>query len=355
MDRRAVQAGGGGVRGALLRPLLAAGALGWGAAQALKAWAYRAGVRRARRLPVPVISVGNLVAGGTGKTPFVAWLVERLRERGRTPGVLSRGYGPRVAGGLSDEGAVLEHLLGPGLPQAEDPDRVRGGRSLLDEHPEVDVLVLDDGFQHRRIHRDLDVVLLDATNPFGFGRLLPRGLLRERPSALARAGAVVLTRAELVDRAARDAILAEVRRLTQVPVCEASTRAVSVEIDGAAHPPSVLRGEDVWAVGGLGNFGAFLASLSGLGAKVVGATSVRDHRYVSDAVLGALRDGSGRSFRWIVATRKDAVKRPPGDGRLAILDVATEVAAPQPLLERVEAALAAAPRTAAAPGAPGRR
>src|SRR5262245_61648687 len=121
MDLRTVQSGGGGFGGGVARAGLSVLAGGWALAQVSKSWAYRTGLRRASRLPVPVISVGNLVAGGTGKTPFVAWLARRLRERGRVPGVLARGYGPRVGGGLSDEGAVLEHLLGPGLPQVEDP------------------------------------------------------------------------------------------------------------------------------------------------------------------------------------------------------------------------------------------
>ena len=158
------------------------------------------GWKGVRQRSVPVVSVGNLTAGGTGKTPFVAWLAERALRAGRRPGVLSRGYGPRPAGALSDEGALLDELLGPSGPAGRGP-RPRARRRAPAR-----------GAPRRRTsscsttasstggsRRDVDVVLLDATNPFGFGRLLPRGLLREPAAALARAHAVVVTRAERVD------------------------------------------------------------------------------------------------------------------------------------------------------------
>ncbi len=172
------------------------------------------GLKARHALPVPVISVGNLTAGGTGKTPFTVWLARALLAAGRRPGVLSRGYGARAEGSLlSDEGAVRAALLGPGVPQVEAPDRVRGGASLLAAHHEIDVLLLDDGFQHVRLRRDLDVVLLDATDPFGGGHLLPLGMLREKPSALARAGAVVINRAERVTAKTLEGLRARVRAL----------------------------------------------------------------------------------------------------------------------------------------------
>jgi tetraacyldisaccharide 4'-kinase len=326
MGLREIQAGGGGALGAVARlglwPLTGAYVLATGA----RDLAWRWGLRRATRLPVPVISVGNLTAGGTGKTPFVALLVERLRARGRRPGVLARGYGPCVAGGLSDEGAVLAFLAGPDLPQREDPDRVRAGRDLLAAPRPPDVLVLDDGFQHRRLGRDLDVVLLDASNPCGFGHRLPRGLLREHPRALARAGLVVVTRAERAVPDELEALRAEVARFTSAPLLLARTRASALHVGGTVHAPEALAGVPVFAFAGLGNPSAFEATLTDLGAEVRGRRFVADHGGLDAAGWDALRAAARRAgARWIVVTRKDAVKRERLEDDVAVLDVATEL------------------------------
>lgn len=330
-----IQAGGGGALGALARLGLAPLAWAFGAAVRTRDLAYRRGWYGVRALPVPVISVGNLVAGGTGKTPFTALLVERLRARGRHPGVLARGYGPRTAGGLSDEGAVLAFLSGANLPQVEDPDRLRGGRALLAAHPEVDVLLLDDGFQHRRLARALDVVLLDATNPFGYERLLPRGLLREPPSALARAGLVVLTRVERADPASLVALRTRVATLTRAPLLEARTVPRALVTSAGPRPISDLSGTQVFALAGLGNPAAFEATLTDLGARVIGRRFLDDHAALAISAWPALEAQARRlGARWVVLTRKDAVKLPTLPEGVAILDVATEIVANAPLLEQ---------------------
>src|SRR5690606_22578410 len=144
---------------------------------ALRAAAYDRGLLRVERLDVPVVSVGNLTVGGTGKTPLVAWLVERARRAGRRPGVLARGYGRPEGATLNDEGELLAARFAD-LPQVQDPDRVAGGRRLC-ATPAVDLVILDDGFQHRRLYRDLDLVCVDAKEPFAGGLQLPAGDLRE--------------------------------------------------------------------------------------------------------------------------------------------------------------------------------
>src|SRR4051812_36636358 len=144
------------------------------------------------RLPRPVISVGNITTGGTGKTPMVAWLATQLLEQGMHPAILLRGYS---RGGISDEQQMLQRQL-PGVPVQANADRVEGARMVLGEHPEVDVFLLDDGFQHRRVARDFDLVLINAREPFGLGRVLPRGLLRESLDGLKRAHGFVITRAD---------------------------------------------------------------------------------------------------------------------------------------------------------------
>src|SRR5262245_17167980 len=189
------------VRGQIRGPAAAVARLGLGAVSGLyclgvsaRNAAYDWGWKTAHRAAVPVVSVGNLTLGGTGKTPMVEWVARWFRGRGARVAILSRGYGQ--AEGLNDEGRVLEENL-PDVPHFQGADRVELARIAVEES-ESQVLVLDDGFQHRRLARDLDIVLLDALEPFGLGRLFPRGLLREPVSSLRRAGLVVLSRADLV-------------------------------------------------------------------------------------------------------------------------------------------------------------
>jgi len=322
LELTAIQAGAPGLRASLARGGLTVLSWGWAFSQWLKRGAYACGLRRATALDVPVLSVGNLAVGGTGKTPFVAWLVQRLAADGHTPGILARGYGASAGGGttLNDEGRVLQHLLGADVPQAQDGDRIRGGRALRAAHPEVDVVVLDDGFQHRRIHRDLDIVLLDATRPFGFGHLLPRGLLRERRSALRRADAVVLTRTERVDAAAVERIQSEIRRVHAGPLALARTEPA---------PPGLadeLSGASVFVLCGLGNPDAFLGTVADLGATVVGRRILGDHEVLPEAAWpDLLAEARAAGAECVLLTRKDAVKYERLDPAVTVVDQAFHV------------------------------
>ncbi|MCA1685652.1 MAG: tetraacyldisaccharide 4'-kinase, partial [Planctomycetia bacterium] len=165
---------------------------------------YDRGRLAVARAAVPVVSVGNLTLGGTGKTPMVEWVARWYRRRGVRVAILSRGYRRDGSGGVNDEAMVLEENL-PDVPHLQDPDRVKIAGVAVEELGS-ELLVLDDGFQHRRLARDLDLVLLDALEPFGLGRLFPRGLLREPVRSLRRADLVVLTRADLVTADALRAI-----------------------------------------------------------------------------------------------------------------------------------------------------
>ncbi|MEZ6191533.1 MAG: tetraacyldisaccharide 4'-kinase [Phycisphaerales bacterium] len=186
-------------------------------AVALRNKQFDAGLRKPAKLPRPVISVGNLTTGGTGKTPMVIELARRLLNQNHKPAILLRGYMKEGATASSDEAVELQRELGSAVPVMPNPDRTEGARQVLEKHPEVTVFILDDGFQHRQVHRDLDLVLIDATRPFGFNHLLPRGLLREPARNLRRAHAVILTRCDLITPSELAALDRQIESLTGKP------------------------------------------------------------------------------------------------------------------------------------------
>jgi tetraacyldisaccharide 4'-kinase len=291
-----------------LRGGLRLASLPYGLAVRLRNGLYEWGWKERHKAPVPVVSVGNLTAGGTGKTPCVEHVARFYRGRGRRVAVLSRGYG--AGGGRNDEAMVLEENL-PDVPHLQGADRVALAAAAVEEL-ESEVLVLDDGFQHRRLARDLDVVLIDATNPWGHGHLLPRGLLREPPSSLRRAGVVVLTRCDQVGGAARDLLREAVRRLAPgAPVAETTHRPVGLGNGArAAAPIDRVRGRPVAAFCGVGNPEAFRRTLHDLGADVVAFRAFPDHHAYARADVDGLRAWARQqpSDCVVVTTQKDLVK-----------------------------------------------
>jgi len=290
----------GPVLGAALRPL----GVAYGLAMAARNRLYDAGALRTMRLAAPVLSVGNLTVGGTGKTPAVAAIVRRLVRRGARPGILSRGY--RGQGGASDESHELAAVL-PGVPHVLDPDRVRGGARLIERG--ADVVVLDDGFQHRRLGRDLDLVLVDAMDPFGGGRTLPAGGLREPIPGLARADLVLLTRSDRVDAERRAEIWRRVEREREgLPRIEArhAPRALLDPATGAERPAENLRGRRVALFSGIGNPDAFEATVRSLGAAIEFHRRFPDHHPFRDGEIRALRSAAGDLP--LLTTGKDATR-----------------------------------------------
>lgn len=280
------------------------------------------------RLPRPVISVGNLVAGGAGKTPVVEALAKAWVARGGTPAILSRGYGApnaktSAAGEKAtgnDEFRMLARRL-PGVPHQQNPDRYAGGLALLAERPDVDLLILDDGYQHRRLHRDVNLALIDLTRPYGYGHCLPRGLLREPWSALSRADAFVLTRGEDCSETKRAIVTTFLReRFPRTPRIEAD-----LQFDGLIGPTgealSVPEGRTWAAFAGVGNPQAFFRNLPSWGIRPVAVRSFPDHyRFqVSDSTsLQAWAREHGADA--LVCTEKDGVKLAelPGFSELAV-------------------------------------
>ena len=189
-----------GVQAAVLRGLLRAAETPYTLAVRWRNRQYDRGRKPVERVDVPVISVGNLTLGGTGKTPLVEWLARWFRQRGVRVTIISRGYGAE-AGARNDEALELEQKL-PDVPHVQNADRVAAAKMAIEEF-DCQLILLDDAFQHRRIHRDLNIVVVDALEPFGFGHVFPRGALREPLSGLRRADMVVLSRADLVQPAER--------------------------------------------------------------------------------------------------------------------------------------------------------
>ena len=229
----------------------------YGVAAGVRNAAYDQGWKRSRRATVPVVSVGNITLGGTGKTPMVEWVARWYRRKGVRVALISRGYGH--AGGINDEGLVLEENL-PDVPHLQDPDRVKLA-TIATTELDSELIILDDGFQHRRLARDLDLVMIDALDPFGPGKLFPRGLLRESLHSLQRASAVVLSRADLIEPAEREQIRRQVRDVTPgLPFIEARHAPVDlIDCEGHAYPLCELAETEIAAFCGIGNPEGFRA------------------------------------------------------------------------------------------------
>jgi tetraacyldisaccharide 4'-kinase len=279
---------------------------GWGVR--LRNQLYDRGWKRRLKADVPVVSVGNLTLGGTGKTPCVEYIAGFYRERDRRVAILSRGYGSER--GRNDEALVLEENL-PDVPHLQGPDRAELAATAVAEL-ESEVLVLDDGFQHRRLARDLDLVLIDSTNPWGHGYLFPRGLMREPRSSLRRAHVIVLTRCDHVDEdergrireaAARHAPGRTMVETTHRPRELVGSERRSAALDRLEHRP-------VAAFCGIGNPPAFRRTLDDLGAKVADFRTYPDHHPYSRDDVEDLRNWAQRQATdcMVLTTQKDLVK-----------------------------------------------
>ena len=290
--------------------------------------------------------MGNLTVGGTGKTPMVEWVARWYRERAKRVTILSRGY--RQVQGLNDEGRVLEENL-PDVPHLQDPDRVRSARIAVEEL-EAELLVLDDGFQHRRLARDLDVVLLDALEPFGLGRLLPRGLLREPATSLRRADVVVLSRADLISprRTGGDPRRGRApRRCAELGRGPARSRSSSWTSKVCAQPLDELAGKPVAAFCGIGNPEGFRRTLLPLCGSLLDLRVFPDHHEYDAADVESLSGlGAAIGANLVLTTQKDLVKlRCPrlGPAPLRALKIGLEIVAGEDVMEDALARLLKAP------------
>ena len=284
----------GGPLGVVLAPL---GALYAGVA-AIRVSAYQRHLFKSVRPPLPTLSIGNISAGGTGKTPLLFSILAWMKEHQLSAGVLSRGYG-------GDEGRLLEARF-PEVSLIENPDRVSGLSEMLSAS-KPDILLLDDGFQHLRLQRDLDVVLIDATRPFG--RCFPAGLFRESATALRRADLVVVSRASLVSEQTLDEIWHELKRvrggLADLPRIEGDVQLLEVRCINTDEqlPLASLVGAEAMLACGIGNPQSFNHLCERAGVKVVATRYLRDHSSWNEQHIAA---GAGHPL--VLVTEKDAVK-----------------------------------------------
>jgi tetraacyldisaccharide 4'-kinase len=293
--------------------------------------AYEKGIFRVKRLPRPTICVGNITVGGTGKTPLVMRLAKDLQAEGLRPAILLRGYKrerktshPVIVRGpekiyakvqeSGDEAMELAQRL-PGVCIGVGGNRFASGTALLKQFP-IDCFIMDDGFQHYQLHRDINVVTLDVMDPWGGGQLLPAGLLRESPEALSRADVVVLTRTGSVGPDRLSVLRAEVSTFIQdrIPILESrhDPRCLVRLSDQKEQPLTHLKGKSVLAVSGIANPHSFEAGLNGLGAHIAASYRLGDHQGDARQVWKWVAQHQTPQT-WVVMTDKDAV-RWAGDG-----------------------------------------
>jgi len=326
----------------VLRGALQVASWAYGAAVMLRNKAYDRRWLATFSADAPVISLGNLTTGGTGKTPVAAWLAEWCQSRGLRPGLLSRGYRALNGDGdavLNDEKLVLDRLC-PAVPHLQQRDRIASARRLTGEF-QCNVLILDDGFQHRRLRRDLDLVLIDALEPWGYEHLLPRGLLREPRSSLRRASLILLTRANECSEQTKTAIRQTLQRTRGTDEC--------VEIGfvpqhligpaGVMEPLESVRGTRALAFCGIGNPGGFRQTLARLGCQTELNVYPDHYHYRPEDLAHLSQAARDQSAEVVLTTLKDLVKIPADQWTgppLRAVGIGVEVLSGR---ERLEAAL----------------
>ncbi|MFH1422375.1 MAG: tetraacyldisaccharide 4'-kinase [Planctomycetota bacterium] len=298
-----------GIIATILRGLLSLLALIYLIILRIRKILYALRIIKRNKLPCTVISVGNISLGGTGKTPFVEFISKLISEKGMKTAIVTRGY-KHAGAAASDEALLLAEKI-PQIPLFIAANRYLGGKQAIKE-TKAQCVVLDDAFQHWRIERDLDIVLIDALNPFGYGRLFPRGMLREPILNLSRADLFVITKADFcpenVLQKLRDFLANKFPDIPQVISCHkpvnlgeiSKSKKVSLEY---------LRGKRISAFCGIGNPESFQLILNKLCAEVIAFNVFSDHFLYSENLLSNIeKEAALLKSEAIVTTHKDAVK-----------------------------------------------
>ena len=294
----------------------------YGAAVKARSTGYEKQFLKSQTVAAPVISVGNITVGGTGKTPLVQCAARHVAESGRRVCIVTRGYrrenkkqrvvvsdGDEILSDVTqsgDEAMMLAQALLGKASVVCDVDRVAGAQWAI-ENLNAGVLLLDDGFQHRHLARDLDIVTIDATNPFGNGKLLPAGTLREPIKSLSRADCIVLTR--VFDKAAPQ-LIDRIHHATNAPIIESRTIIERVrQLDGSEVVADAFAQQPLAAFCGLGNPGAFFEQLRAARFDVRQTTAFRDHHKYSQTDLDRVTEhAKAKGTQALITTAKDAVK-----------------------------------------------
>jgi tetraacyldisaccharide 4'-kinase len=329
----------------------------YSAAVTARSAGYRTRFLKTHRVDVPVISVGNITVGGTGKTPLVRWLAEHIANRGRKVCILTRGYrrdhpkdqvivsdGERVLSDVAhsgDEAMMLAQSLIGKSAVVCNPDRVAAAKWAIKNLAST-VLLLDDGFQHRRLARDVDIVAIDATNPFGNGRLLPAGILREPIKNLNRADCAILTRTSVEDSGE---LVERIRQVTNAPILRSWTKLANIRrLDSESGEKEIAAvNEPLAAFCGLGNPSAFFHQLRAAHLDIRNESVFRDHYKYSQADIDHLAEqATAKGARALVTTAKDAVKLQAVNFQLPyyVAEIEVEVSQEAKLLDLIEKAIA---------------
>jgi tetraacyldisaccharide 4'-kinase len=311
-----------GLCAAILRFFLAIAALFYRVIIALRNLLYTKGWLKIHHAKAVVISVGNITTGGTGKTPLVIRLCKLIISDSKIHisdsqcAILTRGYKmsqdlrPK-AQDYGDEPAVLAESCRK-VKVLVNPDRVAGADEAIKQFG-AKVLIMDDGFQHRRLARDLDIVTIDSTLPFGFGRMLPAGLLREPVVALKRADAVVITRCDQITEAELSQLEHELHKINPEIVAARSVHSpvCAKSIDNKEIGLEELKSKKIFAFCGIGNPDAFLRTVRGLGSKIVGSKVFNDHYHYTDNCLAGICEEAERlKADLMLTTQKDWFSSP---------------------------------------------
>jgi len=283
-------------------------------------------IKKPAKLPYKVISIGNITLGGTGKTPAVIALAEEAQRRGLQPCILTRGYKGKAKGpcfvtkGMEplinvsqagDEAYLMSEALS-GVPIIKCADRHEGGMFALNSKlltlTSKLIFILDDGFQHWQLHRDKDIVLIDATNPFGNEKLFPEGRLREPLSALKRADIIILSKADMANEKIISACMSKIRRYnSDAPIFTSSHKpAALINVSGKAESLDTLKEKRVYTLSGIANPSYFEALLTSMGAEIVNSKRFRDHHHYQQGDIDKIIKEAGGLD--IITTEKDMVK-----------------------------------------------
>lgn len=290
----------------LLRFSLGILAIGYSLIVHLRNLLYSKKMLKVHKVDAAVFCIGNITVGGTGKTPLVVWLCNLIAKQFKYA-ILTRGY--KANQNHIDEPAVLTESC-PETKVIINPDRVAGATEAINKYA-AEVLVMDDGFQHRRLYRDLDIITIDATQPFGYNKLLPAGLLREPVSSLQRADAVVITRCDQVAKTQLNELEQTLKAINPDMVIAKSIHspAYAKSKDGKEISVEQLNGKKVFAFCGIGNPDAFFNTTIDIGAHLAGSKVYNDHYHYTGACLTEISEQAEEAGAdLILTTQKDWTK-----------------------------------------------